>query len=72
MGTDVTSIIVFRNKYLVVLEDEFRACSNTLRVMTDDGYYAEKGNVTFPLKEMLELGEKLDMIITIGPLIKRN
>ena len=69
MGADVTSIIGFRNKDLLILEDEFKACSNTLRVMTDDGSYGEKGNVTVPLKEMLEAGEKFDMIITIGPLI---
>ena len=69
MGADVTSIIGFRNKDLLILEDEFKACSNTLRVMTDDGSYGEQGNVTMPLKEMLEAGEKFDMIITIGPLI---
>ena len=69
MGADVTSIIGFRNKELLILKDEFRACSNTLRVMTDDGSYGEKGNVTLPLKEMLEAGEKFDMIITIGPLV---
>ena len=69
MGADVTSIIGFRNRDLLILEDEFRACSNTLRIMTDDGSYGEKGNVTIPLKEMLEAGEKFDMIITIGPLI---
>ena len=69
MGADVTSIIGFRNKDLLILEDEFNACSDTLRVMTDDGSYGEHGNVTVPLKEMLEAGEKFDMIITIGPLI---
>ncbi len=68
-GCEVTSIIGFRNKDLLILEDEFRACSTTLRVMTDDGSYGEHGNVTVPLKEMLEAGEKFDMIITIGPLI---
>lgn len=69
MGARVTSIIGFRNKDLLILEDEFKACSDTLRVMTDDGSYGEHGNVTVPLKEMLEKGEKFDMIITIGPLI---
>ena len=69
MGAEVTSVIGFRNKDLLILEDEFNACSNTLRVMTDDGSYGEHGNVTVPLKEMLEAGEKFDMIITIGPLI---
>ncbi len=69
MGAEVTSIIGFRSKDLLILEDEFRACSKTLRVMTDDGSYGEHGNVTLPLKQMLEQGEKFDMIITIGPLI---
>ena len=69
MGADVTSIIGFRNKDLLILEDEFKACSDTLRIMTDDGSYGEHGNVTVPLKEMLEAGEQFDMIITIGPLI---
>ena len=69
MGANVTSIIGFRNKDLVILEDEFRACSDTLRIMSDDGSYGEHGNVTMLLKEMLENGEKFDMIITIGPLI---
>ena len=69
MGAEVTSIIGFRNKDLLILEDEFSACSDTLRVMTDDGSYGEHGNVTVPLKQMLEADEKFDMIITIGPLI---
>ena len=54
---------------MLILEDEFRACSDRLAVMTDDGSYARQGNVTVPLKEYLEAGEKFDMIITIGPLI---
>ena len=69
MGAEVTSIIGFRNKDILILEDEFKSCSKRLRIMTDDGSYGEKGNVTLPLKEMLEAGEKFDMIITIGPLI---
>ena len=68
-GADVTAIIGFRNKDLLILEEEFKACSTTLRVMTDDGSYGERGNVTVPLKEMLEGGEQFDMIITIGPLV---
>ena len=69
IGADVTSIIGFRNKDLVILEDEFSECSDRLIVMTDDGSYAREGNVTVPLREMLAAGEKFDMIITIGPLI---
>ena len=68
-GADVTSIIGFRSRDLLILEDEFKACSDTLRIMTDDGSYGEKGNVTAPLKEMLEKGKRFDMIITIGPLV---
>ena len=69
LGAEVTSIIGFRSKDLLILEDEFRACSDRLVVMTDDGSYARQGNVTVPLKEMLEAGETFDMIVTIGPLI---
>ena len=69
LGAEVVSIIGFRSKDLLILEDEFRACSDRLIVMTDDGSYARHGNVTVPLKEMLEAGETFDTIITIGPLI---
>ena len=69
LGAEVTSIIGFRNKDLLILEDDFRACSDRLTIMTDDGSYARQGNVTVPLKEYLDAGEKFDMIITIGPLI---
>ena len=69
MGAEVTGIIGFRNKDLLILEEEFKSCSDTLRIMTDDGSYGEQGNVTVPLREMLEAGEKFDMIITIGPLV---
>ena len=68
-GAKVTSIIGFRNKDLLILEDEFKNCSASLTVMTDDGSYGRHGNVTVPLKEMLDSGEKFDMIIAIGPLI---
>ena len=68
-GAEVTSIIGFRNKNLLILEDEFNACSDKLVIMTDDGSYAEQGNVTMPLKKMLAGGEKFDMVIAIGPLI---
>ena len=68
-GAEVTSIIGFRNQDLLILEDEFKACSDKLFVMTDDGSYGRHGNVTVPLKEMLEAGEKFDEVITIGPLI---
>ena len=69
LGCEVTSIIGFRNKDLLILEKEFNEVSNNLIVMSDDGSYGRKGNVTLPLKELLEKGEKFDKVITIGPLI---
>ena len=69
MGAEVTSIIGFRNQDLVILEDEFKACSDHFTLMTDDGSYGEKGNVTAPLKMLLENGERFDEVIAIGPLI---
>ncbi|MCM1333553.1 MAG: sulfide/dihydroorotate dehydrogenase-like FAD/NAD-binding protein [Bacteroides sp.] len=68
-GCEVHSIIGFRNKDLVILEEEFNAASAKLTVMTDDGSYGNKGVVTEPLKAALEGGEKYDEVITIGPLI---
>lgn len=69
LGCEVHSIIGFRNKDLLILEDEFKACSDKLTVMTDDGSYGRQGVVTVPLKEEIEAGEKFDEVITIGPLI---
>ena len=68
-GCEVTSIIGFKNKDILILEDEFKACSDNLIVTTDDGSYGYHGNTTQPLKEMLDNGEKFDEVITIGPLI---
>lgn len=68
-GCRVTSIIGFRSKDLVILEDEFNACSDKLIVMTDDGSYGRHGNVCVPLNEMFSNGERFDEIITIGPLV---
>ena len=68
-GAEVTSIIGFRNKDLVILEEEFKACSSKFHLMTDDGSYGRQGNVCVPLNEMLESGERFDEVITIGPLI---
>ena len=68
-GCEVTSIIGFRNKDLVILENEFKSCSDSLHIMTDDGSYGRHGNVCVPLSEMLSSGEQFDMIITIGPLV---
>ena len=68
-GTQVTSIIGFRNRDLVILEEEFKACSDDFYMMTDDGSYGREGNVCVPLNELLEKGEQFDEVITIGPLI---
>ena len=69
MGCEVHSIIGFRSRDLVILEDEFRTASDRLTVMTDDGSYGRQGLVTAPLAEAIEAGEKYDEVITIGPLI---
>ncbi len=68
-GCEVHTIIGFRNKDLLILEDEFKACSDKLTVMTDDGSYGRQGVVTVPLKEAIEGGENYDQVIAIGPLI---
>ncbi|MDD5017383.1 MAG: sulfide/dihydroorotate dehydrogenase-like FAD/NAD-binding protein [Eubacteriales bacterium] len=69
MGVDVTSIVGFRNKELIILEDEIRAVSKKLIVTTDDGSNGNKGFVTDALKQEIESGEKFDLVIAIGPLI---
>ena len=68
-GTRVTGIIGFRNKDLVILEDEFRACCDELILVTDDGSYGTKGLVTMPLEEKINAGADFDEVIAIGPLI---
>ena len=68
-GARVTSVIGFRNKDLVILEDEFGKVSDSLTVMTDDGSYGREGNVCLPIREMLAEGRRFDKVITIGPLI---
>lgn len=69
LGCEVHSIIGFRNKDLVILEEEFKAVSNKFILMTDDGSKGEKGVVTAPLKELIEGGEQYDEVIAIGPLV---
>ena len=68
-GCVVHSVIGFRNKDLLILEDEFNACSDELRIMTDDGSYGTKGVVTAALDELVAAGNQYDLVITIGPLI---
>ena len=68
-GAEVHAIVGFRNKDLMILEDEFRAVSDLCKVMTDDGSYGEKGLVTNALKSLLDAGEQYDEVIAIGPLV---
>ncbi len=69
LGCSVTSIVGFRNRDLVILEEEFRAASESFFLVTDDGSYGETGNVCMPLTRLLESGERFDEVITIGPLV---
>ena len=68
-GAQVHSIIGFRNKDLVILEQEFAAVSDLVKLVTDDGSYGEKGLVTDALKALIDSGEQYDEVIAIGPLI---
>ena len=67
LGLEVDTIVGFRNKNIVILEDEFRACSDNLYLCTDDGSYGTKGFVTNVLQQQLEQGKKYDVVIAIGP-----
>ncbi len=69
LGCEVHSIVGFRNKDLVILEDEFKSVSDELRMMTDDGSHGTKGLVTDALKSLIDAGNKYDEVIAIGPLI---
>ena len=69
IGCEVHSIVGFRSEDLIILQDEFKACSDKYVLMTDDGSAGEKGVVTKPLEELIAAGENYDEVITIGPLI---
>lgn len=69
LGAEVHSIVGFRNKDLVILEDEFKAASDVMKLMTDDGSYGEKGLVTNALEELIKAGNQYDEVIAIGPLV---
>ena len=69
LGATVHSVVGFRNRELVILEDEFRGVSDELRIMTDDGSYGEKGLVTTALEALIQAGNQYDEVIAIGPLI---
>ena len=67
-GAEVTVIVGFRSKDIVILEEEFRAVADRFILMTDDGSYGRHGLVTQPLQEMLEAGETFDEVLAIGPI----
>ena len=69
LGCEVHAIVGFRNKDLVILEEEFKSASDKYVMMTDDGSYGEKGLVTDALKKLIEEGNEYDEVIAIGPLI---
>ena len=69
LGCEVHTITGFRTKDLVILEDEFRAVSDKMLLMTDDGSAGNKGLVTEALKSLIDSGEEYDEVITIGPLV---
>ena len=66
-GAEVTVIVGFRSKDIVILEEEFKAVADNLILMSDDGSYGRHGLVTQPLQEMLENGETFDEVLAIGP-----
>ncbi len=69
IGCEVHAVIGFRSKDIVILEEEFRACSDKLKVMTDDGTYGEQGMVTAALEQLIAEGNQYDQVIAIGPLV---
>ena len=69
VGCHVDLIVGFRNKDLIILEDEFRAASTNFIIGTDDGSYGKKALVTDLLREQIEAGVKYDRVIAIGPVI---
>ena len=68
-GNRVISIVGARNKELVILEQEMRAVSHTLLITTDDGSYADKGFVTDKLRQLIENGTRIDLVLAIGPIV---
>jgi ferredoxin/flavodoxin---NADP+ reductase len=68
-GVVVHSVVGFRTKDLVILEEEFRDVSDEMRMMTDDGSYGVKGLVTTALEELINAGNQYDEVIAIGPLV---
>ena len=69
LGAEVHSIVGFRSKDLVILEEEFEAVSNRVVNMSDDGSWGEKGLVTTALEALMKEGNQYDEVIAIGPLV---
>lgn len=69
LGNKVISIVGARSKDLIIWRDKMQAISDELIITTDDGSEGHKGFVTDPLREMLEKGEKIDLVLAIGPVI---
>ena len=67
-GVETDVIVGFRNKDIVILEDEFKSACDNLYLMTDDGSYGEKGFVTVKLQQLLESGKQYDEVLAIGPI----
>jgi len=67
-GAEVDVVVGFRNKDIVILEDEFKAVSDNMYLMTDDGSYGEQGFVTVKLQQLLESGRDYDAVLAIGPI----
>ena len=68
-GAEVHAVVGFKNKDLVILEDDFRKSSDVLKICTDDGSYGQKGLVTDALKELIAAGNQYDEIFAIGPML---
>ena len=68
-GNKVITIIGARTKDLVILENQMKACSDELYITTDDGSKGHHGVVTDVLKQLIEKGVKIDLVVTIGPAI---
>ena len=68
-GNRVLSIVGARNKELVILEKEMRAVSDALMITTDDGSYADKGFVTDKLRQLIENGTRIDLVVAVGPIV---
>ncbi len=67
MGVEVDMIAGFRNKDLIILEEEMKAATTNLYITTDDGSNGTKGFVTDMLKSLIEAGNKYDVVVAIGP-----